>query len=68
MAAGPLASYRIRPDKIFVAGISSGGAMAVQMSVAYSRRFRGAAIYAGLPYDCAQDSEATALTTRSRSG
>lgn len=61
--AQPLAAYRIRPDKIFAAGISSGGAMAVQMSVAYSRLFRGAAIYAGLPYYCAQDSEATALTT-----
>jgi dienelactone hydrolase len=61
--AASLERYKIRPNKIFVAGISSGGAMAVQMSVAYSRLFKGAAIYAGIPYQCAQDSEATALTT-----
>lgn len=61
--AAPLPTFRIKPNKIFVAGISSGGAMAVQMSVAYSRLFKGAAVYAGIPYQCAQDSEATALTT-----
>ena len=63
MAASPLPTYRIAPGRIVVAGISSGGAMAVQMSVAYSRIFKGAAIYAGVPYYCAQDSEATALTS-----
>jgi predicted esterase len=62
-AAQTLASYNIPANKIFVAGISSGGAMAVQMSVAYSRLFKGTAIYAGIPYYCAQGSEATALTT-----
>ena len=63
LAASPLPTYRIAPSRIVVAGISSGGAMAVQMSVAYSRLFKGVAIYAGLPYFCAQDSEATALST-----
>ncbi|HLX37797.1 MAG TPA: PHB depolymerase family esterase, partial [Candidatus Binataceae bacterium] len=63
MAASPLQTYRIAPSRIVIAGISSGGAMAVQMSVAYSRLFSGAAIYAGVPYYCAQDSEATALTS-----
>jgi poly(3-hydroxybutyrate) depolymerase len=62
-AAQQLGSYEIRQDRIFVAGISSGGYMAVQMHVAFSRLFKGAAIYAGGPYDCAQDSLATALTT-----
>src|SRR5580704_3697805 len=62
-AASPLPSYRIASNRIAVAGISSGGAMAVQMSVAFSRLFSGAAIYAGIPYYCAQDSEETALTT-----
>jgi poly(3-hydroxybutyrate) depolymerase len=62
-AAQSLRSYRVPANKIFVAGISSGGAMAVQMSIAYSRLFKGAAIYAGIPYYCAQGSEATALTT-----
>lgn len=52
--APPLKSYSIRPDRIFVAGVSSGGAMAMQLDVAYSATFKGAAIYAGLPYYCAE--------------
>jgi poly(3-hydroxybutyrate) depolymerase len=63
IAASPLPSYRISPSRIVVAGISSGGAMAVQIGVAYSRIFKGVAVYAGVPYYCAQDSETTALTT-----
>jgi poly(3-hydroxybutyrate) depolymerase len=62
-AAQQLGSLNIRQDRIFVAGISSGGYMAVQMHVAFSHLFKGAAIYAGGPYDCAQDSLATALST-----
>ena len=62
-AAQQLGSYNIRQDRIFVAGISSGGYMAVQMHVAFSSLFKGAAIYAGGPYDCAQGSLATAVTT-----
>lgn len=53
--ARKLSTYSIQSNRTFVAGISSGGAMAVQLQVAYSRTFRGAAIYAGLPYYCARD-------------
>lgn len=42
-----LQRYQIDPAKIFVAGISSGGFAAVQMHVAHSSTFKGAAIYAG---------------------
>ena len=56
-----LRRYAIDRDKIFVAGISSGGFFGVQMQVAYSRTFRGAAIYAGGVYYCALDSVITAL-------
>jgi poly(3-hydroxybutyrate) depolymerase len=62
-AARQLGSYDIRQDRIFVAGLSSGGYMAVQMHVAFSRLFKGAAIYAGGPDGCAQGSLTTALTT-----
>lgn len=65
VAAAPapvrLGSYRVSPDKIFVAGISSGGFFGVQMHVAHSAVFKGAAIYAGGVYFCAQDSVALAL-------
>ncbi|MFN2460259.1 MAG: hypothetical protein ABR591_06190 [Candidatus Velthaea sp.] len=63
LAAAPvrLGSYRVSPDKVFVAGISSGGFFGVQMHVAHSAAFKGAAIYAGGVYFCAQDSVALAL-------
>lgn len=56
-----LPSLRIDPDKVFVAGISSGGFFGVQMHVAHSRTFKGAAIYAGGVYYCALGSVLTAL-------
>ncbi len=57
-----LGSYRVAPQQIFVAGISSGGFFGVQMHVAHSSVFKGAAIYAGGVFHCAQDSVALALT------
>ncbi len=48
-----LRQYNIDPSKVFVAGISSGGFAAVQMHVAHSSIFKGAAIYAGGVYWCA---------------
>jgi poly(3-hydroxybutyrate) depolymerase len=56
-----LTTYNINPQKVFVAGISSGGVFAVQMHVAHSATFKGAAIYAGSVYYCAQDSVAVSL-------
>src|SRR5258708_2113872 len=60
--AQQLGTYSVPDNKIFVAGISSGGYMAVQMHVAFSGTFKGAAVYAGGPYYCAQDSLESALT------
>lgn len=56
-----LASYNISPSKVFVGGLSSGGFFGVQVHVAHSRTFKGAAIYAGGVYYCAQDSLGIAL-------
>src|SRR5450755_4775552 len=59
-----LQRYQIDPVKVFVAGISSGGFAAVQMHVAHSSAFKGAAIYAGGVYWCAGASgAATALAS-----
>jgi uncharacterized protein (TIGR03382 family) len=55
-AASTLGSYNVNPAGVTVAGISSGGFMAVQMHVAFSSRFHGVAIFAGGPFYCAQDS------------
>jgi poly(3-hydroxybutyrate) depolymerase len=57
-----LGAYNVDKTKTVVAGISSGGFMAVQMQVAFSSTFHYAAIYAGGPYYCAQDSLTTAQT------
>jgi poly(3-hydroxybutyrate) depolymerase len=56
-----LRSYNIDRDKVFVAGISSGGFFGVQMHVAHSSTFKGAAIYAGGVYYCALGNVGTAL-------
>ncbi|WP_300757963.1 PHB depolymerase family esterase [Janthinobacterium sp.] len=50
-----LGAYHADPAGVTVAGISSGGAMAVQLQVANSASFHGAAIFAGDPYYCNQN-------------
>jgi hypothetical protein len=59
-SADPLGPYNVDPAQTTVSGISSGGAMAVQMHVAYSGTFRGAAVIAGAAYYCAYGSIAIA--------
>lgn len=44
-------------------GLSAGGFMAVQYSFAYSKDISGAAIFAGGPFYCAQDTLSTAVTS-----
>ncbi len=59
--ADPLPALALDPGSVTVSGISSGGAMAVQAHVVHSATFRGAAVFAGAAYDCAQGSLALAL-------
>lgn len=49
-----LPDLKADPASVTVSGISSGGYQAVQMHVAYSATFKGAAIFAGGPYYCAE--------------
>jgi poly(hydroxyalkanoate) depolymerase family esterase len=49
MAASVTASSAIDPARIFVTGLSAGGAMAAAMLAAYPDVFAGGAIIAGLP-------------------
>lgn len=42
----------IQPDRVAVAGISSGGFMATQLQLAYPETFPRAGVLAGGPYDC----------------
>ncbi|GAA1639851.1 PHB depolymerase family esterase [Catellatospora bangladeshensis] len=56
---GTLQTYNI--SAVYVAGVSSGAYMAEQLHVAYSGRIKGAALFAGGPYYCAQYNAARAL-------
>lgn len=60
-AAEPLPSLKVDPDRVAVAGLSSGAYMATQAHFAWSDRLRGAALIAGGPYGCAGGSLQTAL-------
>jgi poly(hydroxyalkanoate) depolymerase family esterase len=46
-------SHSIDPKRVYVAGLSAGGAMAVAMLVSYPELFAGGAVVAGVPYGCA---------------
>ena len=59
-AATPnLRAYGANPQLNSVSGFSSGGFMAVQLQVAYSKSIIGAGIVAGGPYYCAADGKLT---------
>lgn len=48
-----VSSHGVDPARVFVTGLSAGGAMANAMLVAYPEVFAGGAIIAGLPYGVA---------------
>jgi poly(hydroxyalkanoate) depolymerase family esterase len=52
--------YPVNPSRVFIVGLSAGGAMAAAMLAGYPERFAGGAIVAGVPYGCA-DSVSKAL-------
>jgi len=54
-AANNLGAYNVNPNSVTVAGISSGGDMALQLQIANSASFHGAAIVAGAAYYCSQN-------------
>ena len=57
----PLPVLQLDPQRVAVAGISSGAIMAQQLHLAYSDHLLGAALLAGPPYQCAQGSIERAL-------
>jgi len=60
--AGPaLPSLKLDPAGLTVSGISSGGYMAVQFHVAYSRSVAGAGVLSAGPWYCAEGSVTRAL-------
>ncbi len=53
MIATVIARHGLDPARVFVTGLSAGGAMTAVMLAAYPEVFAGGAIIAGLPYACA---------------
>lgn len=56
-----LPALRLDPQRVAVAGLSSGAYMAAQVHLAFSQRIDGAALIAGGPYGCAGGDLKTAL-------
>ncbi len=48
-----IADHAIAPSRVYVTGLSAGGAMTAAMLAAYPDVFAGGAILSGLPYRCA---------------
>ena len=51
--AAMVASHRLSPARVYVSGLSAGGAMAAALLATYPEVFAGGAIIAGLPYGAA---------------
>lgn len=62
-AAPALPHLKLDAARTAVAGLSSGAYMAGQLQMAYPEAFPNAALIAGGPWDCAEGSLKTALTT-----
>ena len=60
LAAPKLHGYAVDLTQTSVSGVSSGGAMAIQMHVAYSLIMRGVGVIAGVAYGCADPRKPTA--------
>ena len=60
--------HRLAARRVYVAGFSAGGAMAVVLGETYPELFRAVGVYAGMPYQSAQGTTSALLAMRGRHG
>ncbi len=60
--------FSIRPDKVFVAGLSAGAAMAVIMGKAYPELFHAVGVHSGLAYQSAGNVMSAMAVMRGKAG